>query len=140
MANRPAFTLSLLHEFLGSVFQRETWWEEFWSCVGTLVWGALFAISHTRLYLDVPSLRVVLDISSAEFWEFSSILFGCFQLVSLLINHKGLRWSASVLLSCLWGVLGAGVWAAQPWGPGAAPYGVLCWINLSSVLRLPFGR
>ena len=85
-------------------------------------------------------MRVVLLMAPLEFWSPVNLCLGALQFVALAVNHKGVRWVGSVSLCMLWGIYTAGVWAAQPWTPMPVPFGVLCGINLYSILRLPFKR
>lgn len=133
----PATAGHLLRDLLRIAVNRKVWWAEFWSCVATLTWGALLSRYDGELK-NYPVFALVLTMWPVYFWAFLSVGLGTWQLVSLLLDRKELRWSASVLLCSLWGVLTSAVWTVLP--PVAVPFGALCGINLYSVLRLPFKR
>jgi hypothetical protein len=137
VTTRGAFPIHFLREFGGRAIDREIWWAEFWSCLGALAWGVLLRLYAQELR-GYPSLWLVLEMWPVDSWAILSICLSLLQLTALLLNRKELRWGRCLLLCSLWGVLTSGVWAALP--PLAVPYGVLCGINMYSVLRLPFKR
>lgn len=114
--DEPASAGSLLRDFLQVIVGRKVWWAEFWSCVATLIWGVLLFLYGGELE-NYPVLGLILAMLPVNLWALLSVGLGTWQLLSLLLDRKGLRWSACVLLCSVWGVLTSAVWPFCPRWP-----------------------
>lgn len=134
VGRRPGISTVLLRN-VALIFKREPWWAEFWSAMTALSWAGLSYWSVEALR-EWPSMRILTEIGSDEFWHFTGFVLGLAQLLFLLSDRRWLRWGAAVALCWFWAVLTIGVWVAVPWAPGVAVYAGWCGINVFSILRL----
>ena len=122
-------------ETTGRIVRREPWWAEFWSAMTAMSW-AVMAYANAEGLAAWPSMQVLLRIGGDQFWHLAGLGLGLAQAVSLVSDHRWLRWGAAIAMGWFWAVLTLGIWVAVPWAPGAAVYAGWCGINLFSILRL----
>lgn len=117
------------------ILSREPWWAEFWSAVASLFWVILSMYNEgaTDKYYLYFQLSLLVN---PQFWEFTGLLIGLFQMAALLLSSKKLRWAAAFLASWWWIFLSVSLFVNFATAPSLALYAVFACINLFSMIRL----
>ena len=116
------------------VFDRESWWAEFWSAATAVLWAGM-TYSSSESFHVWPSMRVLSEIGDGRFWHVLGFGLGFSQWVVLAFNRHWARWVVALAQGWFWGVLTLGVWIATPWSPAVAVYAGWCAINVFSIVR-----